>query len=99
MTGAEQTLFNCCVDLGKAALNTEGNAEETADWANVYGFASIVLVTADYHMPRSLILFRKAMPGVHIVAHPVSGEWPVLFLVKEYSKYVITLVRHAGGPN
>ncbi|WP_262692031.1 YdcF family protein [Kordiimonas aestuarii] len=99
LTGAEQTLFNCCVDLGKAALNTKGNADETAEWANVYGFSSIVLVTADYHMPRSLILFRRAMPKVHIVAHPVSGEWPILFLAKEYSKYIVTLVRHARGPN
>ena len=96
ITGTEQATFNCCVDLGKMATNTKSNAEEAADWANVYGFTSIVLVTADYHIPRSMILFRKAMPGVRIIAHPVSGDWPVLFLAKEYSKYVVTLVTHAG---
>ena len=97
LTGAEQNLFTCCVDLGKAAMNTEGNALEGADWAKELGFNTIVLVTADYHMPRSLVLFREAMPDTVIIAHPVSGEWPLLYIAKEYSKYVITLVRHAAS--
>lgn len=96
LTGTEQALFNCCVDLGKAALNTEGNALETAEWTLEHEVDTLILVTADYHMPRTLILFKVAMPDVMIIAHPVSGEWPLLFLAKEYSKYIVTLVRHAA---
>lgn len=96
LTGTEQALFNCCVDLGKAALNTEGNALETAEWTAENNIDTLILVTADYHMPRTLILFEAAMPDVMIIAHPVSGEWPLLFLAKEYSKYIVTLVRHAA---
>ncbi len=96
LTGTEQALFNCCVDLGKAALNTEGNALETAEWTLENKVGTLILVTADYHMPRTLILFEAAMPDVMIIAHPVSGEWPLLFLAKEYSKYIVTLVRHAA---
>src|SRR5437660_2502956 len=47
--------FDCCVDLGLAALDTHGNAEEAARWANARRYHSLIIVTADYHMPRSLV--------------------------------------------
>lgn len=100
LTGAEEALFTCCIDLDRAAPNTAGNATESALWANERGYRSFVLVTADYHMPRSLVLFRRAMPGAHFFAHPVEGEWPILYLVHEYNKYMVTLVGEAlkGNP-
>lgn len=87
----------CCIALGYAADNTVGNARETADWMRAEGFTSMRLVTAGYHMPRSLVEFRAAMPEADILAHPVMPDqvkidswWrypgTTLLLAEEYSK-------------
>ena len=94
----------CCIMLGHGADNTLGNARETAAWMASQGFHSLRLVTADYHMPRSLVEFRRAMPDVRITGHPVfpqqvrrSGwwRWPgtTLLLVNEYDKLLLSLGR------
>lgn len=96
--------FQCCVALGYEADDTEGNATETSAWMKAQKFQSLRLVTANYHMPRSLIEFRHAMPDIEIVPHPVFPEtfkqddwwlWPgsAALLAREYSKYLIALVR------
>jgi len=94
----------CCIELGYSADNTIGNARETAAWMKAQGFHSLRLVTASYHMPRSLLEFSRAMPDVEIIPHPVfpeilrSSSWwrspLVLNLVgSEYNKYLVTLIR------
>lgn len=91
----------CCIDLGYEADDTRGNAVETAVWMRAEGFTSLRLVTANYHMPRSLLQFRRIMPDVDVVAHPVAPtsvrldewwRWPGTFslLVSEYHKYWAT---------
>lgn len=93
--------FDCCVDLGFEARTTLGNANETAQWARDKGYASLIVVTSNYHMPRSLHLLDAAMPDVTLIAHPVERNggsvWTNLavarILVSEYAKYVVTLVR------
>ncbi len=97
LTGADSSLFACCIDLDHASPDTAGNATESAKWARQYGFTSITLVTADYHMPRSLILFRNALPEATITAFAVDGNWPLGLLAKEYNKYLVTLAREAIG--
>ncbi len=97
LTGADRSLFACCIDLDHASPDTAGNATESAKWARQHGFTSITLVTADYHMPRSLILFRNAMPEATIMAFAVDGDWPLGLLAKEYNKYLVTLGREAVG--
>jgi uncharacterized SAM-binding protein YcdF (DUF218 family) len=94
----------CCVVLGHEADNTLGNAEETALWMRGEGFHSLRLVTASYHMPRSLLEFSRAMPEVRIVAHPVfpehvlQGYWwarprTAMLIFAEYQKYLLALAR------
>lgn len=96
--------LDCCVQLGYEAGDTEGNAVETARWIQREGFTSIRLVTANYHMPRSLVEFRRALPGVEVVPHPVAPatvrldnwwSWPgtAELIVGEYVKYILALVR------
>ncbi|CCG39776.1 YdcF family protein [Magnetospirillum molischianum] len=93
-----------CIALGHAADDTVGNAVETAAWMKAGGFSSLRLVTAAYHMPRSLLEFHRAMPGLSIVPHPVFPEafkqdqwwrWPgtIHLLTIEYSKYLVAMVR------
>jgi uncharacterized SAM-binding protein YcdF (DUF218 family) len=97
-------ILACCVVLGHEADNTLGNAEETALWMRREGFHSLRLVTASYHMPRSLLEFSRAMPEVRIVAHPVfpenvlQGYWwarprTAMLIFAEYQKYLLALAR------
>jgi uncharacterized SAM-binding protein YcdF (DUF218 family) len=59
------------VDIGYAAHDTSGNAEETKRWAAERRFTRLIIVTSSYHMPRSLIELGRAMPGVALLPHPV----------------------------
>jgi len=90
-------LFNCCVDIGYRARDTIGNAEEARDWQRVWGFRRLVIVTSADHMPRSLMEFRRTLPGVELVPFPVArhdrpaGNWwqgagAMKRLVLEYAK-------------
>jgi uncharacterized SAM-binding protein YcdF (DUF218 family) len=101
--------LSCCVVLGYEADNTRGNALETAAWMKEQGFTSLRLVTATYHMPRSLLEFRHTMPQTLIIPHPVFTEhfkrqdwwmWPgsSALLVTEYTKYLIARVRGVFDP-
>jgi uncharacterized SAM-binding protein YcdF (DUF218 family) len=94
----------CCVVLGHHADNTRENALETARWMRREGYKRLRLVTAWYHMPRSLLEFARAMPDIEIVPHPVFPEefkptrwWTergnALLVLREYGKYLATLLR------
>ena len=95
--------FDCCADMGYAAQDTHGNAQETADWMRRHGFHSLILVTARYHMPRALREFSAAMPDVTLLPYPVAqdginlADWwrhpqTALLLHLEYVKYLASLV-------
>jgi uncharacterized SAM-binding protein YcdF (DUF218 family) len=72
MVANADTRFDCCVDIDRAALDTIGNARQAGIWARNRGFRSLIIVTSDYHLPRSLVEFRRAMPGVTV--YPVSAN-------------------------
>ncbi|WP_082767518.1 YdcF family protein [Bosea sp. PAMC 26642] len=97
-------LMACCVDLDYRARNTIGNAIEARRWARKHKFGSLLLVTSNYHMPRTAAEFAHAMPGVRIVPHPVVSdqidtavwwnEWRTIkVLVPEYLKYAAARLR------
>jgi uncharacterized SAM-binding protein YcdF (DUF218 family) len=92
------------VDIDHVALQTVGNAVETAKWAASRHFRSIILVTNNYHIPRSLLELRRAAPEVEILPFPVinsdltNGAWllhpdTVRVLFAEYIKYLGALTR------
>jgi uncharacterized SAM-binding protein YcdF (DUF218 family) len=92
------------ITLGHAALSTRGNAEETAAWATAHHMKSLIIVTADYHMPRAILELRRYLPGVTLYAVPVRppamshllGLPTLRFLALEYTKFLIV---RAGIPN
>jgi uncharacterized SAM-binding protein YcdF (DUF218 family) len=95
--------FVCCIIIGYRADNTAGNAVETAKWIVENKFNSLRLVTASYHMPRSLFEFRRKMPNIKIVPHPVFPpqfkrqnwwRWPgsAQLLASEFNKYLISKI-------
>ncbi len=73
-TGAPE-LFDCCVDLGREARTTEGNAAEVGDWTNTHGFDSLTLVTSEYHMPRALTATRARLPETRIEPYAVASGY------------------------
>jgi uncharacterized SAM-binding protein YcdF (DUF218 family) len=64
--------FRCCIDVGKVARDTIGNADETREWIRQRGFKSLIVVTASYHMPRSLAELRRALPDTVLIPYPVK---------------------------
>jgi uncharacterized SAM-binding protein YcdF (DUF218 family) len=101
--------FACCADLGFQATNTHGNAEEAAQWARDHGYKTLIVVTASYHMPRSLTEFSAQMPHEKLIPYPVESDnldvhawWhnPVAFSVLqwEYAKYLGAVARASIFP-
>lgn len=95
----------CCVTLGQRATDTYGNAVEAAEWVKSQHFISLRLVTSAYHMPRALLEFKRLLPGVRIVAHPLSvhtnavGFWAMdwsmqRLVLSEYHKYWVVKLGH-----
>lgn len=100
--------FNCCVEIGHSAGNTAGNAAETSAWVREQGYRSLRIVTASYHMPRSLLEFRHLLPEAVLIPHPVFPEhvkqerwwaWPgtASLFASEYNKFLLAWSRHLGG--
>jgi len=101
ISGLPEDKFDCCVDIGYAALDTVGNASETRTWAQSHGYSSLIVVTAGYHMPRSLAELSLAMPATDLIPHPVmpnhfpQGRWwlnrtVARTLLSEYVKFLPT---------
>jgi len=95
--------FACCADVDYSAEDTHDNAEQAAEWADRHGYRSVIVVTARYHMPRSLAEFGSAMPHVRLIPYPVEpagmnlSDWwqkpgTVHLLHGEYAKYLAALV-------
>lgn len=104
VTGGDKTLFNCCVDIDHAALDTIGNAEESAKWVESHAYQSVILVTNNYHMPRSLLEMGRLLKAAELRPYPVvntkldDGIWmtkpdAVRVLFTEYTKYLASLAR------
>ena len=105
---ADPALMACCIDLDRRAANTIGNALQTAKWARLHGFLSLIVVTSAYHMPRSMLELGHAMPEIRLIPYPVTSidlsmvRWRdnrgvLLLLLDEYLKYAATRVRLALG--
>ena len=99
-------LYDCCVDLGFEAMDTIGNAQEIADWARSKNYHSLIVVTSDYHMPRSMLEIRSAYPGVKLTPYAVetpslddAGWWKAAVTARrmtlEYMKYLAAMGRAA----
>ncbi|MEM8772080.1 MAG: ElyC/SanA/YdcF family protein [Pseudomonadota bacterium] len=98
-------LFECCVDLGRQADSTSGNASEAAAWAAANKQQHIVLVTSEFHMPRSLSETRARMPDAAITPYAVQSGYldeagrPVSRdawrkLAGEYNKFLLSRGKH-----
>jgi len=96
---------NSVIVLGHEASDTRGNARETAEWVQKERYTSLRLVTANYHIPRSLLEFNRAMPSVAVIADAAQpddfqrynwwkDERTRQLLISEYHKYMLSFADH-----
>jgi uncharacterized SAM-binding protein YcdF (DUF218 family) len=108
MTQASADLFACCVDIGYDAIDTIGNAEETANWIHAKGYRSVLVVTNNYHMPRSLAEFAYVDPDTQFIPYPVvntdlkNSNWftdpnAMRVMLAEYAKVLLAGARNITG--
>lgn len=99
-----QRLFNCCVDLDYRARNTIGNAIETRRWAREHDFRSLIIVTSNYHMPRTLVELSSILHEQDLRPHVVVSDqgqpdrwWydagTARLLLSEYAKFLVAFIR------
>ncbi|WP_183820355.1 MULTISPECIES: YdcF family protein [Rhizobium] len=108
MTQGSANLFSCCVDIGHDALDTIGNAEETSNWIHAKGYRSVLVVTNNYHMPRSLAELSYVDPDIEFIPYPVvnsdlkTRNWftdpnAMRVMLAEYAKVLLAGARNITG--
>ncbi|WP_434054655.1 MAG: YdcF family protein [Roseibium sp.] len=105
VTSSSMPLEKGSVDLDRVALNTAGNATETAVWVQKNGFSSLLVVTSAYHIPRAKAELADVLPDVDLIAYPVFAKdleldtWyqkpaTIRLLMREYVKYILARLRN-----
>ena len=93
---AAATRYASAITLGHMADTTHGNAVEAANWAHAHDMHSLIIVTADYHLPRAMLEMSNTLPGIKLIPAPVRPPAmrklftiPTLrLLALEYTKYL-----------
>ena len=89
-------VMDCCVTLGFSALDTRGNARETAEWLTERGYTSLRLVTADWHMRRAALELQDQLPaGIDVLRDAVRSEPSLWTLFLEYHKFLAVWILQA----
>lgn len=87
--GVPMQWMDCCITLGYSALDTRGNANETARWVTERGVRTLRLVTTDWHMRRVRGELRRVLSDDIVIAEDAVASQPsfsTLFL--EYHKLI-----------
>lgn len=85
------------ITLGHTANTTYGNALEAADWVHDYHLRTVIVVTADYHMPRAMLEMHRHLPGITLIPAPVRppamddlfSRSTIRLLTNEYTKFLV----------
>ncbi len=91
--------FDCCVEIEFAATDTHGNAQATFEWMQKPALDDILLVSANYHLPRAELIFKQYLPENSVYFQAVNppdlklsawySNWQTTrLLLKEYLKYI-----------
>ena len=90
---APESLFSCCITLGREAIDTRSNAIETARWLERRDYQTVRLITTDWHMRRAASEMRGALPeGVTILEDAVPSDPDFRQLFLEYNKLLLATV-------
>ncbi|MDR2107351.1 MAG: YdcF family protein [Holosporaceae bacterium] len=92
----EGEMKNVRIILGKKAKNTRENALEINEWSEKNNISEILLITSDYHMPRSISELKRVNGRLKILPYPVKSEPNLKFMwhcIKEFHKIILACVR------
>jgi uncharacterized SAM-binding protein YcdF (DUF218 family) len=89
------------ITLGKSAFDTFGNAAETLEWVERHRIQSLIIVTAHFHMPRTMMHLGAQLPDIALYPYPVlsdlfrAKDWykqwaPWRMMLTEYTKLIFT---------
>ncbi len=92
------------IHYGEHARSTVGNAEEAAQWLETTSHQRLLIVTANYHMPRVMLLFGHYLSGYQLDYAPVDPpqfhreRWwqhqnSRRLVFSEYHKWLVTWMR------
>jgi uncharacterized SAM-binding protein YcdF (DUF218 family) len=85
-----EELFTCCITLGREAIDTRSNAIETGRWLERRDYQTVRLITTDWHMRRSALELRQALPArIKLVYDAVPSHPSLTVLMREYNKYLL----------
>ena len=101
----EMLLSADAIALDPVARNTQQNARETKRFLETTPHKHVLLVTANYHMYRSLLEMRHAMPDIRFTPYPVAPKEFYLdrwwedattryLMLAEYHKIMLVTLRH-----
>lgn len=70
LSSRQSSFFDCCVEIEFSATDTNGNAKATFEWMQKHELKNILLVSANYHLPRAEIIFKRYLPkdSIHFQA-------------------------------
>src|SRR6056300_1596168 len=97
-------LIKCCVELDAISQNTYSNAKQTLKWSIKNNIKEFILITSNYHMPRSILEFKNKMPNIRILTYPIKprkheiNNWLNSFetfslIFYEFCKFIISNIR------
>lgn len=96
-------LMHCCITLGYQATNTYENGAETAAWLKANNVQKVILVTSNYHMPRTRLELMMAAPEIEIQPFVTDTattrswwekQWTTELVLGEYLKTLWALGRY-----
>ncbi len=99
LSSRQASFFDCCVEIEFMATDTNGNAEATFEWMQKHALEDILLVSANYHLPRAELIFKQYLPENSLYVKAVNPpdlklstwytNWQTTrLLLKEYLKYI-----------
>jgi uncharacterized SAM-binding protein YcdF (DUF218 family) len=99
ISNRQARFFDCCVEIEFTATDTNGNAQATFEWMQKHALDDILLVSANYHLPRAELIFKQHLPENSVYFQAVNppdlkllawySNWQTTrLLLKEYLKYM-----------
>jgi uncharacterized SAM-binding protein YcdF (DUF218 family) len=86
----DPALFDCCIVLGREAVDTRTNADEVGAWVARRRLHSIRLVTNDVHMLRARHeIGRRLPPDVTVIEDAVPSHPDFWQIFREYNKMLL----------
>ncbi|MDR0580537.1 MAG: YdcF family protein [Holosporaceae bacterium] len=93
----EENSGNSKVFLGKQAKNTSENAQEINEWVKRNNVSEILLITSDYHIPRSMMELKYCNNSLQVHPYGVKSEFDRGFIwrcVKELHKIAYAFIKN-----